>query len=84
MSVVLAHVGLLAISYWIWGVCHFADYIAEFLRGKAIKTLTIGYNANARHLYGSRREQYTLFLGSKEALWAGFLAEEDDGVEFRR
>ena len=84
MSVVLAHVGLLAISYWIWGVCHFADDVAEFGWGEAVETLTVGYNANTCHLYGSRREQYTLFLGSKEALWAGFLAEEDDGVEFRR
>ena len=84
MSVVLAHVGLLAISYWIWGICHFADDVAEFLWCKSVKTLTVGYNANTSHLYCGRREQYALLLGSKKALWAGFAAEEYYCVEFRR
>ena len=61
-------------------VCHFADDVAEAGRREAVETLTIGYNANTAHLYGGRREQYALWLGSKEALRAGFFAEEDDGV----
>ena len=62
-------------------VCHFADDVAEAGGGEAVKTLTVGYNANTAHLYGGRREQYALFLGCEETLWAGFLAEEDDRVE---
>ena len=77
----MAHVGLLAIGYWIWGVCYFANDVAEFGWGEAIETLTVGYNANTAHLYRSRRKQYALLLGSKKALWAGFAAEEDDGMK---
>ena len=76
MSVVLAHVGLLAIGYGIWGVCHFADDVAEFRWGEAVKTLTVGYNTNTSHLYSRRREKYTLFLWRKETHRAGFFSKE--------
>ena len=84
MSVVLAHVGLLAIGYWIWSVCYFADDVAEAGRGEAIETLAVGYNSDTCHLNRSRREQYALWLGSEETLWAGFFSKEYDCVEFRR
>ena len=62
-------------------ICHFADDVAEAGGGEAFETLAVGNNANARHLYRGRREQYALFLGSEEALRAGFLAEKNDGIE---
>lgn len=63
---------------------YFADDVAEAGRGEAVKTLAVGYNANTCHLNGSRREQYALWLGSKETHWAGFFSKEYDCVEFRR
>ena len=60
------------------------DDVAEFIRGKAIETLAVSNNANTCHLYGGRRKQYALFLGSKEALRAGFFSKEYDCVEFRQ
>ena len=84
MSVVFAHVGLLASGYWKWGVCHFADDVAEFGWGEAIETLTVGYNANTSHFNGSRREQYALFFWRKETHWTGFFSKEYDCIEFRR
>ena len=65
-------------------VCHFADDVAEFGWGEAVKTLTVGDNAYATHLYGARREQNTLVFRRKETLRTGFAAEEHDCVEFRR
>ena len=37
-------------------VCHFADDVAEFGWGEAVKTLTVGYNTNTAHLYRGRGE----------------------------
>ena len=62
-------------------VCHFADDVAEFGWGEAIETLTIGNNADAAHLYRSRREQYALFLWGKETHRTGFFSKEYDCIK---
>ena len=65
-------------------VCYFLNHRAEYLWGNAVKALAVGNNTYAAHLHGARREQNTLVLRGKEALRAGFAAEEHDCVEFRR
>ena len=72
---------LLAIGYWIWGVRHFADDVAESVGGEAVKTLAVGNNANACHLYCGGGEENAFLLWRKETHWTRFLAEEDDCVE---
>ena len=61
-----------------------ADHVAEAGGGEAVETLTIGNNADTRHLNGSRREQNTLFFWSEEAHWTRFLSEKHYCVESRR
>ena len=76
MAIILAHVGLLAIGYWIWGVRYFADDVAESVGGEAVKTLAVGYNTNTAHLYCGGGEENAFLLWRKEAHRARFLAEE--------
>ena len=60
------------------------NHRAKDFWGDTVKALLVSHNTYATHLYGARREENTLVLRGKEALRAGFAAEEDDGVEFRR
>ena len=62
-------------------VCYLLNHRAEDFWGDAVEALAVGHNTYATHLYGGRREQYALFLGCEETLWAGFFAEEHYRVE---
>ena len=65
-------------------VCHFLNHRAEYFWRNTVEALAVGHNTYTTHLYGAWREENTLILRRKEALWSRFLSEKHYRVEFRR